>query len=99
MPKRRAICNTNAEIDDLIDDLLEINLLPNDKITVKKIAIKMRKLVKEAKEAGQAMEFRLFAYRGAIEKLGYIRDKDGKLADELAQLRSRVFELENLPNE
>jgi hypothetical protein len=99
--KRRSICNVHSEIDDLVDDISDIgrNLLSCDKEKLITIIKKMRILIKEATAAGQAMEFRLFAYRGAITKLGFIRDKDGKLGDELALLKARVFELENLPKE
>ena len=34
-----------------------------------------------------------------IEDLGFIRDKDHKLKDEIANLKERIFELENLETE
>jgi len=99
MAKRRAICNVHSDIDDLIDDLLELNPLSLDVNKVNEIAIKMRVLIFEAMESGQVMEDRLKKYREAIEGLGFIRDKDNKLKEEIEQLKAKVFELENLPKE
>jgi hypothetical protein len=103
--KRRAICNVHFEIDDLIHDIrqlkpiLSYDTLKDYETKLNEILVKMKILVIEATEAGQAMEDRLKEYRLAIEDLGFARDKDNKLKDEIANLKQRLFELENLPRE
>ena len=96
---KKSICNLHSELDDLIEDILELKILSEDKMYLIHILGKMRALLKEAMEAGQRMEDRLNAYRLMIEDLGFIRDKDHKIKDEIANLKERIFELENLPNE
>jgi hypothetical protein len=96
---KKSICNLHSELEDLIDDILELKILSEDKMYLIHILGKMRALLKEAMEAGQRMEDRLSAYRLMIEDLGFIRDKDHKLKDELANLKEKIFELENLPTE
>jgi hypothetical protein len=98
-PTRKAICSVHREIDDLLDDLGNLSLVFNDRKALVAILEQMRALVAEAMESGQKMEDRLTAYRLMIEDLGFIRDKDHKIKDEIANLKERIFELENLPNE
>jgi len=103
-PKRRLICNIHYEIDDLIYDIGQLKPLSYDTLKdyetkLNEILIKMRGLIIEATACGQAMEDRLSAYRLAIEDLGFCRDKEHKIKDEIADLKQRLFELENLPNE
>jgi len=97
--KKQSICTTHRQIDDLIDDLAELKVIFNDKEALVDILTKMRVLLLQAMESGQKMEDRLTAYRLMIEDLGFIRDKDHKLKDEIADLKQRLFDLENLPNE
>jgi len=94
--KRRAICNTHSDLSDLIDDITELKLLTSDKDKLILIIGQMRKLIREAMESGQAMEDRLKEYKLAIEGLGFIRDKDNGLKEEIDSLKQKVFELENL---
>ena len=94
-----SICTTHRQIDDLIDDIGDLKVIFNDKEALVDLLTKMRALLLQAMESGQKMEDRLTAYRLMIEDLGFIRDKDHKIKDELANLKERIFELENLPNE
>lgn len=96
---KQSICTTHRQIDDLIDDLGNLSLVFDDKKALVDILAKLRALLLQAMESGQKMEDRLTAYRLMIEDLVFIRDKDHKLKDELADLKERLFELENLPNE
>ena len=102
--KRRIICNVNYELDDLIYDIEQLEPLSyanlsEYKIKLKDILVKMRLLISESREAGQAMEDRLTEYRKAIENLGFVRDKNGSIKEEMLELRRRLFELENVENE
>ena len=99
MNKKQSICSLHSQLDDYISDIGNLSLVFNDRKALVAILEQMRALVAEAMESGQKMEDRLTAYRLMIEDLGFIRDKDHKLKDEIANLKERVFELENLPNE
>jgi len=93
--EKKSICSIHRELDDLIVDIGNLSLVFNDRKALVDILTKMRVLLLLAMESGQKMEDRLTAYRLMIEDLGFIRDKDHKLKDEIANLKQRLFELES----
>ena len=92
---RQSICSLHKQIDDLIDDIGDLKVIFNDKEALVDLLTKMRVLLLQACDSGQKMEDRLSAYRLAIEDLGFCRDKEHKLKDEIANLKQRLFELES----
>jgi hypothetical protein len=97
--KKQSICSLHRQLDDYISDIGNLSLVFNDKKVLVYILGKMRVLLCQAMESGQKMEDRLSAYRLAIENLGFCRDKEHKLKVEIANLKQRLFELENITNE
>jgi len=71
MAKKRLICNIHDEIMEeveLFDD-------PDVPYRLRRKVKKILRLAEEAKERGQAMEYRMSDYRSGIEALGFIRFK------------------------
>lgn len=93
---KRSICSLHSKLEDLITDIGELSLVFEDKKALVAILKQMRELMAEANINAQAMENRLKLYRQAIESLGYIRDKDNKLLEQLKIKEITLFELENL---
>ena len=96
---KQSICSLHTQLDDYISDIEELSLVFDDKKALVDLLTQMRVLLASATESGQKMEDRLTAYRLMIEDLGFIRDKDHKIKDEIANLKERIFELENLPDD
>jgi hypothetical protein len=105
--QKRAICNIHDDILSLCDDLYKIKIQDYHKYEdgiinhadfeydMDRLISQIISLTKDAKERGCAMEERLTEYRSAIEILGFIRDKDNKLKNEIDRMKEKIFELEN----
>lgn len=102
--QKRCICNIFDAIEVACDDILKTKApyydSPSDlKRDVDDGIDYILSLVKEARERGQAMEDRLSLYRNAIEDLGYVRDKEDNIKDEINALKDKIFELTNAKQE
>ena len=74
--ERRYICTVHGEIEDLADEILNAELPAGYRREVRNAARKIKKLVEEARDSGQAMEDRLQDYYDAVEGLGFVRFKE-----------------------
>lgn len=87
-PKRTTICDKHELITSIARDLKEVceALLKKENITTKQAKQKIRYIIHRAKrieditenarEDGQNMEDRLRDYHNAVERLGFMRDKE-----------------------
>ena len=73
--RRRYICTVHAEIVELADEILELELPMGFRSRVRSAAKKIRVLAEEAADSGQVIEGRLQEYRAAVENLGFVRSK------------------------
>jgi len=106
--QKRAICNIHDDILSLCDDLYKIKIQDYHKFEdgiinhadfeydMDRLISQIIRLTEDAKERGIAMEDRLTEYKDTIESLGFIRDKDNKIKIEIARMKEKIFELENI---
>jgi polyhydroxyalkanoate synthesis regulator phasin len=102
--RKRCICTIFDNIEIACDIILKMKIrhyaTPEElKDDIDRLIEDIIASSQEGKERGQAMENRLSDYRNAIEDLGFVRDKNDTIKDEITALKEKIFELTNAKQE